>query len=66
MQQDIFKTEEEMMRAYKTVRNIINFITGFTVDWPDLAIHWHNYVEGKRMGRSPQEWFDRMALRYKP
>lgn len=66
MQQGIYKTEEEMMRAFKTMRNIINFATGFTVEWEEMAVHWYNYAEGKRMGRTPQDFFDRLGLKYKP
>lgn len=55
----MYKTEDEVARDFKIVTNIAKFQTNFTITWEEMALQFYNYVENKRMKRSPQEFFDK-------
>jgi len=56
----VYQSADKVAKDFNIVNGILKFQTNNQITWEEIALHFYNYVENKRMGRSPQQFFDKV------
>ena len=56
----VYQSAERVAKDFNLVSGLLKFQTKNEITWEEIALHFYNYVENKRMGRDSQHFFDKV------